>query len=166
MCLSIVSPLFLRPFYPVKYQQYVDAYANKFGVDPLLVYSIIKAESQFNPTAVSKKGAKGLMQVTDSTGEWAFQNLGKANFSPELLFEPEQNIEIGTWYIAWLRDEFNGDLQLVISAYNCGHGRVKQWLADANVSKSGDTLDRIPFLETEAYTKKVLKYYKIYKLIY
>lgn len=168
LCLAVYAawPFLLKMVYPIKYQQYVDAYSKQFNVDRFLVYSVIKAESQFNPIAQSGKGAKGLMQITNSTGGWAFYTLDKQGFEPELLFDPETNVMVGTWYLSWLMNEFNDNLELVICAYNCGHGRVKQWLMDESVSESGKSLDRIPFSETRDFMNRVLKYYKVYNSIY
>lgn len=153
-------------FFPTRYGEYVFKYSQQFNIDPYLVFAVIKAESGFNPHARSKKDAKGLMQITDSTGQWILNALGRKDFSLEILFDPEINIMAGTWYLSWLSAEFDNDLNLVISAYNCGHGRVKEWLRDTNISKSGITLDRIPFPETDNFTRKVLRYYRIYRRIY
>lgn len=156
----------LNVVFPFKYKEHIFKYSKEFNVDPCLVFAVIKAESGFNPQARSKKDAKGLMQITDDTGQWILKTLGEKEFRPEILFEPETNIMAGVWYISWLNAEFDNDLNLVISAYNCGHGRVKEWLRDANISKSGKSLDRIPFPETEGFTKKVMQYYRIYRGIY
>lgn len=158
--------IILKYFYPLKYQEEVYKQSKEFGLDPLLVFAIIKAESNFDRYAVSPKGAKGLMQVTDKTGVWAAEKLDIEDFSPANLFIVETNLKIGCWYFSFLKKQFDGDINLAITAYNSGSGRVTEWLKDENLSSTGKKLERIPFTETDNYVKKVLKEYKIIKYIY
>jgi soluble lytic murein transglycosylase-like protein len=111
-------------------------------VDPLLVKSIIKAESDFNPVAVSCVGAQGLMQIMPETAK----DMSLAN-----PFDPEQNINAGTKYFRKLLGMFKGDIQLALAAYNAGPTRVIQ---DKRIP---------PFTETVRYVKKVLFNYDQYK---
>ncbi len=154
-----------RLFFPLGYRELVYKYANEYGLDPFLIFAIIKAESGFDPGAKSSKGARGLMQVTEKTGSWAAQQLGIKDFDADRLYEPEVNIMLGCWYVRWLTDEF-GDPDLVIAAYNSGNGKVREWLKDKSLSSSGYTLDRIPFKETEQFVKRVKKYRDIYRMIW
>jgi len=121
----------------VPYADIINAKCNKYGVDPSLVKSIIKAESNFNPRAVSNKGARGLMQLMPSTGA----DMGVRDF-----FDPEQNIDGGVRYFRFLLDNFSGDVELSVAAYNCGQGRV---------IRNGNCVPNIA--ETKNYVKKVLK---------
>ncbi len=152
--------------YPVSYSEYVEKYSDEYDLDKHLVYSMIKAESSFNPNAVSPREAKGLMQIMDSTGEWAAEKIGLEDFTPAQLLEPETNINIGCWYIARLLKQYDQDTQLALVAYNAGSGNVSKWLKDENVSKNGKTLDRIPFEETRNYVEKINKYFSMYKRLY
>ncbi len=156
----------LKLLYPLKYQEEVYRYSERFDLDPLLVFSIIKVESSFDRYAVSQKGAKGLMQVTDKTGAWAAETLNIKDYSSINLFDPNINILIGCWYLDRLRMEFKGDLRLAITAYNGGSGRVQEWLKNKELSSDGKSLDKIPFPETEKYMERVLKEYKIIRYIY
>jgi len=151
--------------YPVKYSDIVQMYSQEYELDPLLVFAIIKVESNFAPDAVSPKNARGLMQIIEKTGNWGAQKLDIANYNSGMLFIPETNIRIGCWYLSTLYDEF-GDTDLVLAAYNGGSGNVSQWLGDSRYSVSGKSLDLIPFKETELYLKKVKNSYKIYKKLY
>lgn len=151
--------------YPVKYRELVQFYSDEFNIDPYLVLAIIKAESNFRPEAISHKNAKGLMQISERTGKWGADKLQIADYTSKKLFEPETNINIGCWYLSMLYDEFN-DTDLVLAAYNGGSGNVAQWLKDSNLSASGESLDRIPFKETEQYLIKVKNNYRIYKKLY
>ncbi|AYE35401.1 lytic transglycosylase domain-containing protein [Clostridium septicum] len=151
--------------FPYKYTEYVDKYSKEYDLDPLLVMAVIKAESDFDEKAVSNRGAKGLMQVMDNTGEWACKEIGINYFMPSMLMDPEFNIRIGCWYLNNLRNEF-GDLDLIIAAYNGGSGNVNKWLNDDEYSKDGETLTYIPFKETKKYVDKVKINYSVYKYLY
>ena len=143
--------------YPKKYSDYVEFYSKEYNLDENLVYSIIKAESKFKEDAVSRKGAKGLMQIGDGTRDWAAEELKLEKVD---IFKPQDNIRIGCWYLNRLYREF-GDLDLVIAAYNGGSGNVKKWLADEEFSSDGENLETIPFKETASYVEKV-KYKNIH----
>ena len=148
--------------YPQKYSEYVEKYSKEFNLDKNIVYSVIKVESKFDCNAVSKKDAKGLMQIRDITRDWAAEELDLKNVD---IFDPETNIRIGCWYLSKLYKEF-GRLDLVIAAYNGGSGNVRKWLDDYKYSKYGENLHSIPFDQTSNYVKKVKKYYREYKNIY
>lgn len=148
--------------YPQKYSEYVEKYSKEFNLDKNIVYSVIKVESKFGCNAVSKKDAKGLMQIRDITRDWAAEELDLENVD---IFDPETNIRIGCWYLSKLYKEF-GRLDLVIAAYNGGSGNVRKWLDDDKYSKDGENLHSIPFDQTSNYVKKVKKNYREYKNIY
>jgi len=154
-----------RIFYPLKYRDLVIKYSERYNLDPYLVLAVIKAESSFRHTAVSRKNARGLMQITEGTGKWSAEKIGLKDYTTDMLFDPEVNINIGCWYLSWLYDEF-GDTDLVLAAYNAGSGNVTKWLNDRELSSTGRSLDRIPFRETEKYLKKVRNSYMIYKKLY
>ncbi|MGB9780596.1 lytic transglycosylase domain-containing protein [Caldanaerobacter sp.] len=156
----------LKKFYPLEYKESVDTWAKKFGVDPYLVFAIIKVESNFNPNAVSAKNAVGLMQILPETGRWIAGKIGIKGFREEMLFNPDTNIKMGTWYLSYLLKNFGGDLKLALAAYNGGCGNVDLWLKDKRFSQDGKRLHNIPFPETDRYVKKVLTAYQIYKFIY
>lgn len=122
----------------VPYSSVIHEKCDKYGVDPSLVQAIIKAESGFNPLAVSPKGAMGLMQLMPSTA---------ADMGVKDSYDPEQNIEGGVRYFKYLLDNFNGDVELSVAAYNCGEGRV---------IRNGKCVPEIP--ETKNYVKKVMKF--------
>ncbi|MCX7842769.1 MAG: lytic transglycosylase domain-containing protein [Clostridia bacterium] len=155
-----------RLIYPMKYRDYVFFYSEKYNIDPFLVFAIIKAESNFNSKATSKRNARGLMQITDRTGRWGAEKLGIGDFMAEDLYDPETNISIGCWYLAHLMKQFDGDVDLVIAAYNGGSGKVSEWLKNKEYSDTGENLDRIPFSETRIYLDRVRNNYTIYKELY
>jgi hypothetical protein len=124
---------------PGSIQALVETISANHGVDPALVNAVIRTESNFNRFAVSKKGARGLMQLIPSTG-WRY---GVRDF-----FDPQQNIEGGVRYLRFLLDKFNGNLDLSLAAYNAGENLVGR-------------LGRIPSIpETRNYVVKVRSFYK------
>lgn len=160
-----------RSLFPLEYKDLVIRYAKENDLDPFLVFSVIKAESNFNPNATSHKNARGLMQIIDDTGIWAAEKMGIEGFRVEHLYDPEINIKIGCWYLKNLKNEiyqYNGELNndLVLAAYNGGIGNVQRWLKDKKYSSSGKELERIPFKETENYVRRVNNYWKIYEKLY
>ncbi|MFX4261345.1 lytic transglycosylase domain-containing protein [Pelotomaculum propionicicum] len=154
-----------RFFYPLPYHELTLKYARAYNQDPYLLSAMMKAESSFNPKAVSEKGARGLMQIMPETGQSVASELGYRNFSPDQLFIPDININIGAWYLADLDYEFNGNVILMLAAYNGGRGNVTEWIA-ADKSGGIKDIDQIPFPETRHYIQKVLMYQKIYTRLY
>ncbi len=128
---------------PDKYDELISVASKQYGVDHRLVKAIIKAESDFNPKAVSKKGAMGLMQIMPQN----FQSL-----DIEDPFDPRENIMGGTRYFKYLYDRFDGQLALSLAAYNAGPTAVDNY---------NKTIP--PYRETEQYVQRVLTYYRNYK---
>ncbi|MDP4092704.1 MAG: lytic transglycosylase domain-containing protein [Bacillota bacterium] len=160
------STTILKIVYPQKYKEIVYKYAGEYNLDTSLVYGIIKAESNFKSDAVSSKNARGLMQITESTGKWAAGEMKLEDYSFDRLFDPETNIRMGCWYLRWLLKYFNNDTDLTIAAYNSGNGKVSQWLKDRTLSDTGESLQKIPFKETDNFLKKVNNYKSVYKRLY
>lgn len=143
-------------YFPLRYLDIINRYSSIHNVDPVLVASIINVESRFNPYAVSHAGASGLMQLMPGTAEWIAETLGIDNFNfNEDIFNPEVNINMGTWYISRLLNN-HYDISVALAAYNAGSGNVANWLSDSNFSNDGLTLDYIPFGETRRYVSVVL----------
>ncbi len=148
--------------YPQQYSNYVEKYSQEYNIDSNLVYSIMKAESSFDPNAISRADAKGLMQISPITQNWAEEEM---NLDEVDIYDPETNIMIACWYLNKLYREF-GDTDLVIAAYNGGSGNVTKWLANEEYSLDGESLYYIPFPETANYLEKVNKFYEKYTEIY
>jgi len=155
----------LTYLYPLKYIDIVKTNCEKYNIDPLLIVAVIKAESNFDDKATSKKSAKGLMQVRDDTALWCAEKMN-INLNTENLYDGETNIKIGTWYFDYLINHFNGNLDVCLAAYNAGMGNVTKWLDNNNYSSDGVNLSHIPFGETKKYINKVKNNYKIYKFLY
>jgi len=153
-------------FYPFPYRDTTFFYANQYNVDPFLLVAMMKTESNFDDRAVSDRGARGLMQIMPETGQWIARQIGEPAISTEKLLDPETSIKLGAWYIADLGKEFNGDVVLVLAAYNGGLGNVRDWLARKHLSGGEEKIDEIPFPETRHYVRKVLLYQHIYHYLY
>ena len=154
----------LNFMYPQKYSEFVTEYSQNYDVDKELVYAVIKCESGFKKDAVSKVNAKGLMQITEETFDWIDMKLGLDN-SYEEIFDPELNVQYGTYLLSSLLNEFE-DEKTALIAYHAGRGNVLKWLADENYSKDGKTLFDIPFPTTKQYADNVLNTKSIYEKLY
>lgn len=155
-----------KSFYPVKYENNIVKYSQRYNINPCLVAAVIRAESNFNEKAVSHRGAYGLMQIMPDTAVWIAQKMELKDFKVENLYDTEVNIAMGCWYIDNLNSEFNGDIDLVLAAYNGGRGNVQKWLKNREYSEDGKKLNNIPFEETDKYVKKVKTNYNIYLKLY
>ena len=152
--------------YPIKYQNLVEKYSKKYDVDKYLVYAVIKAESKFDQYAVSQAGAYGLMQLQTETASDCAKKLDLKVNLPDDLYVPDINIHIGTYYLSWLLDKYEGDISLAIAAYNGGIGNVDSWLKDERYKDGKGGLSDIPFAETKNYVTGVNSAYQKYKELY
>lgn len=134
------------------------------GLEPALVYAVIKAESGFREDAVSRAGAVGLMQLLPSTAEFICRKSGR-EFSAERLREGAYNVELGCLYLGYLLERFPAE-ETALAAYNAGEGTVEEWLRSPRYSPDGAALIEIPYPETAAYVKKVLNFRKKYLFLY
>ena len=151
-----------KKLYPLGFKDAVIETASEYGLEPALVFAVIKTESGFDENAVSAKGAKGLMQITDETGAYIAAKLRIVTYD---LFEPRTNIRFGCYYLRYLLDGFT-DVKTAVAAYNAGEGNVRNCLADKKYSDDGVTLKDIPFKETERYTEKICESFGKYKKLY
>ena len=148
-------------FYPIKYKEEIKNSAQEFNLNPALVASVIYTESKFNPTAHSKAGAIGLMQLMPSTAQEISTKLNISNFSTHNLLSPQFNIRLGCFYLSQLLHQFN-NLDTALCAYNAGPNKVKTWLQNPEYSKDQKTLFLIPYKETQNYLAKIKQKIKIY----
>jgi len=156
LMVGIVFILFNYVVFPKKYSNIIFDLSSEYNIDSALVFAIIKAESNFNENAVSKAGAKGLMQILPSTASWIAEVFDE-EYSDDLLFEAKTNIKYGCFYLRYLTDKFK-NLEAVVCAYNAGESVVRNWLDD-----KGEIIEsEISYNETKNYLKKVKYYYQIY----
>ncbi len=152
--------------YPKDYSEFVEKYCAEYSVSEDFAYAFIKCESNFNPNAESKAGAKGLMQLTPETFSYLSKKLTGEAIDESQIFEPELNIRFGIYYISYLSEKFKGDKSLVIAAYNAGPARVEEWLNNKKYSADGKTLKTYPYKETENHIEKIFSAENKYKTLY
>lgn len=151
--------------YPKKYSEYVERYSDEYGLEPSLVYAVIRTESGFDPDAQSDAGACGIMQMMPSSFEWLQQKRGtEGEYTTEDLFNPEVCIDYGCYLLKYFHDYY-GDERCAVAAYNAGFV-VGEWLADSRYSKDGKTLDNVPYPETSNYVDKVESAKEMYIKLY
>jgi len=143
---------------PVFHADSINRWAGEYGLDPLLVTSVIKVESNFIRRARSQRGAVGLMQILPSTAKELAPGLGFADYSKVDLEDPDTNIRFGSFYIKKLMTDFKNNPILSIAAYNAGETKVNSWYLQ-NPIVSVEFAD-IPYGETRNYVKNVLKTYQ------
>lgn len=159
---SNIKQFIIEKIYPKEYQEYVEKYAKKYNIDPLLIFSIIKAESNFNPNAESASGAKGLMQLMDATAIELANNINDPISDGENLFDPEKNIMLGTKYYSDLLKIYDNNMLLALTAYNAGIGNVNNWIEAGIIKDDGSDIENIPYKETNMYVRKILRNYRMY----
>lgn len=155
----------IRRMYPKKYKEYVYEYAEENKIDPLLIFAIIKAESNFSSDVVSNSNAIGLMQLMPSTAEDTAKKLKMEYKGKEDLFDPKTNIRLGTKYFATLLSKYE-NITIALSAYNAGSGNVDKWIENGTLKKDGSDAENIPYKETNRYVRKILRDYQMYQKLY
>lgn len=161
-----IKTLILKQIYPKTYSEYVEKYSKEYNIDPLLVFSIIKAESNFNKDAKSSSGAEGLMQLMESTATEIVNKIEEPLQENNNLFDPEKNIMIGTRYYSELLKLYNKNILLALTAYNAGIGNVNKWIENGIIKSDGSDIENIPYKETNMYVRKIINNYKMYQSIY
>ena len=147
----------------VRYRDLIEKYAAEYDLNPAFVSAIIKQESSFDPRAVSRKGAMGLMQFMPDTFSWVAPNCGISKSDVDAVYEPENAIKMGCYLLRYIiRQLGSDDPVLVACAYHAGWGTVPSWLKD--YSTDGQTLQvsQIPKSDTRTYAGRVLNSYAIY----
>ncbi|MFD0712312.1 lytic transglycosylase domain-containing protein [Paenibacillus sp. GCM10027626] len=156
-----------RWMYPVQYKEDIRISAKNYGVEPQLIAAIIRAESNYQTGKVSKKGALGIMQVMPDTAEWIVEQGKFTGVTMDKLHNrADIGIELGSWYLQKLNQQFKNNKIAVIAAYNAGPGTVKRWLSEGQWDGKQDTVSNIPYGETRHYIQKVIYYYNKYMDLY
>jgi soluble lytic murein transglycosylase len=153
--------LFPRPFWSDLKRFSV---ANR--LDPYLVASLIRQESEFNPYAVSRANAVGLMQLLPKTGKVVAHQEELKRYSPTQLFTPAVNLQLGTRYFRGMVDKFGGSFEHALAAYNAGSDRVEEWMGQGKYRDSPEFVESIPFTETRDYVQAILRNASVYKQLY
>jgi soluble lytic murein transglycosylase len=156
---------FWEMLYPFGWRNDVTAAAQRYGLDPFLVAAVIREESSYYPRALSRAGARGLMQLMPATARPMAEHRGLSFAGGDLLDDPGANLDIGTAFLAGLMREFK-DARLAVAAYNAGPGRVRQWWPSRSTSDLEAWVEQIPFDETRQYVKRVMFSWEEYRRLY
>jgi soluble lytic murein transglycosylase len=156
----------LKIYFVLEYGDKITAYSRANGVSSATISAIVFTESRFNTEARSHKGALGLMQIMPSTGEWVARQLAWKSFSSSDLMDPEKNLAVGIWYLAYLKRNFKHNEYLALASYNAGSRHVSEWLQDGTWDGNKIKIEQIPFPETKKYVIRILVLRKIYHYLY
>ncbi len=136
------------------------------ALDPYLVASLIRQESEFNPNAVSRANAVGLMQLLPKTGKQVAKEVKLQRYNPSQLYTPAVNLQLGTRYFRGMVDKFGGSFEYALAAYNAGSDRVDEWLNQGKYRDPQEFVESIPFTETREYVQAILRNASVYKQLY
>lgn len=157
------QPSVQRLRYPLMFRELVLQEAGRAQLPPSLVAAVILQESEFHPAACSPVGARGLMQLMPETAEWIHQALEARPGKPDLL-EPTTNVRLGSTYLNYLRDRFEGQEVAMLAAYNAGPQQTQDWINEKPGQRFG--VRDIPFAETRCYVEAVLHSERRYRELY
>jgi soluble lytic murein transglycosylase len=152
--------LFPKPFWSD-----LKRFSSANALDPYLVASLIRQESEFNPNAVSRANAVGLMQLLPKVGRGVARQEKLRHFTTQQLFSPAVNLQLGTRYFRQMVDQF-GAFEYALAAYNAGSNRVNDWLSDGKYRDPQEFVESIPFTETREYVQAILRNASVYRQLY
>jgi soluble lytic murein transglycosylase len=153
-----------KVLYPLPYEAVIRREAAKNNFDPMLAAGLMRQESTFQADALSPQNAIGLMQVIPKTGKLLAKQL-RVRFSPDKLFQPEYNIQLGMLYISGLV-KLTGAPEYALAAFDAGEDRIAAWKAERNYDEIPELVESIPFSETRDYVQIVLRNSEVYRMIY
>jgi soluble lytic murein transglycosylase len=152
--------------FPRPYWSDLKKFSTANGLDPYLVASLIRQESEFNPIAVSRANAVGLMQLLPKTGKLVAHQVAMKRYNPSQLYTPNVNLELGTRYFRGMVDQFGGSFEQALAAYNAGSDRVVEWMGQGKYRDSAEFVESIPFTETREYVQAILRNANVYRQLY
>jgi len=159
---------FLAWIFPLNFQKEISSFASKRQLEPVWVRSLIRQESAFNPRAVSRSNALGLMQLLPATAQEVATDLNaKISALPQSLFQPELNVNLGSTYLKRMLNRYQGQLPFALAAYNAGPTRLDRWLKSSGTEiKDGDLwVEELPWSETSFYVKAILRNILIFQIL-
>ncbi|MGN0622697.1 MAG: lytic transglycosylase domain-containing protein [Oscillospiraceae bacterium] len=150
--------------YPTKYEEYVLKYSKEYDIDPRFIFAVINTESHFDPNATSDVGARGLMQIMEEAYDWIkFRLDDQRDHTYDDMYDPELNIQYGTYMLKYLYDKFDNSYELAAAAYHGGMNAVDEWITEGTVDPDNFSLDDVPSDVTANYIYKVMTAYNKYK---
>ena len=164
--IPILPRAYWEALFPRPYWSDLKRFSVANGLDPYLVASLIRQESEFNPLAVSRANAVGLMQLLPKTGQVVAHQVQLKHYNPTQLFTPVVNLQLGTRYFRGMVDKFGGSFEHALAAYNAGSDRVEEWMGQGKYRDSPEFVESIPFTETREYVQAILRNAAVYKQLY
>ncbi len=152
--------------FPRPYWSDLTADAQAQGLDPYLVASLIRQESEFNAGAVSPKNAMGLMQLLPAVGKEEAKRVGMRGFSAGSLLNASVNLKLGTANLRQVLDRYNGTPEYALAAYNAGDVPIRNWMAENNYKDLPEFVESIPYTETRDYVQSILRNREMYRQLY
>ena len=157
---------FWEALFPRAYWKDLKECSHGNGLDPFLVAAVVRQESEFNPNAVSRAHALGLMQLLPANGRKFARELHIPLTATNQLLQPKLNLQLGTFMLRKLLDQHNGNLEYALAAYNAGNGRVENWKTRDTYGDLPEFVESIPFVETRDYVEAVLRNASFYRRLY
>ena len=164
--LDSVSREFWERLYPMPFAEQLRARAKPHRLDPYLMAGLIRQESEFNPSARSRAGARGLMQIMPGTGRVLARRLGIQGFSTRHLYRADTSLRLGTFHFRQVHDQFERRIEYTLAAYNAGEHRVDEWASWEKFAEPAEFVETIPFTETRTYVQAVLRNAAVYRELY
>jgi soluble lytic murein transglycosylase len=161
-----VPEVYWKLLFPQPYWPDLVADSQKHGLDPYLVASLIRQESEFNAGVVSHANAYGLMQLLPSVGKSMAKHEGLKQFDTKRLLDPSVNLQLGTANLRLVLDRFGGQIEYALAAYNAGDKPIRQWLASDDYKDVPEFVESIPYTETREYVQAILRNREMYKALY
>jgi soluble lytic murein transglycosylase len=161
-----VPDIYWHLLFPQPYWTELVADSGANGLDPYLVASLIRQESEFNAGAVSRMNAYGLMQLLPSVGKSIAKKDGIKRFDTPQLLNPSVNLELGTRNLKQVLDRFGGQAEYALAAYNAGDTPVRQWLSTNDFKDVPEFVESIPYSETRDYVQAILRNREMYRSLY
>jgi soluble lytic murein transglycosylase len=154
-----------RILFPEAWWDIIKTESAKNNLDPYMVASLIRQESEFNPSVVSYANAYGLMQLLPSVGKQMAHEEGISHFETYQLLDPATNIRLGTRYLRQMLERFGGVQEYALAAYNAGDSRVVDWQAAGPYHGMDEFVESIPFTQTREYVEAILRNEETYRAI-
>ena len=162
---TLNHPRVLRAVFPWPYRELIELKARELELDPYLLAAMIRQESAFTTGAVSKAGARGLMQLMPPTAREVARRIG-ADWHDALLSVPDANVHLGATHLAGLLRRYDQNVVPSLAAYNAGGTPVRRWLASFDVNDAVRFVEQIPYVETRGYVRTVLRNWALYRALY
>ena len=166
MRIDSAPPEFWKLAFPMPYREDFERFARQNNLDPFLVAALARQESEFNPKAVSVSSARGLIQIMPSTGRELSRRLRIRPYSTARLFQPQVNLQLGTYYLRSVADSVDGRWEAALAAYNAGLSRAKDWSTWGEFREAAEFVETVPFTQTREYIQIVLRNADIYRQLY